>query len=95
MTDTPEPKTPTDPFAEFTIKFRALPAGLPPSMRLKRLLKFALRACQFANMGFVDTPPAAQDARHAPPAPAAGSRAAEPAADAADAGHGVPGGQPR
>ena len=47
-----------DPFQEFTITFRALPDAFPAAVRVRRMLKYALRVCGLRNVGWGDVPPA-------------------------------------
>ena len=49
---------PPDPLAEFTVRFRALPddLGRAPAVRVRQLLRYALRQCRLKNLGFQDVP---------------------------------------
>jgi hypothetical protein len=43
-----------DILSEFVIRFRALKDPRPAAVRVKAMLKYALRACALRNEGFVD-----------------------------------------
>jgi hypothetical protein len=71
----PEPQR--DSLQVFALAFRALPdeLGRAPAIRVRQLLRYALRQCRLKNLGFVDGLPAAQDGSRGEPAGPGGSQA--------------------
>jgi hypothetical protein len=51
---------------QFTITFRALPHPAPATVRLRRLLKLALRSLAFRCMSVEAGPDAGEGAKHSP-----------------------------